>query len=89
MQLVLLYERKSWLVMGAMIKVLEEYHHRASRQISGITAECTTSVEWEWPLVADMLETSGLWEIKEHTQQRQATILLQAAFESIYEMCTG
>ena len=38
-QLVILYGRNSWVVMGDMIKVLEGFHHRAERRITGMTAK--------------------------------------------------
>ena len=36
-QLVLLYGSDSWVVTGEMLKVREEFHHRAVRQITGLT----------------------------------------------------
>ena len=49
----------------------------------------TTSGEWCRPLVADALDTPGIWTIKEYIQMRQYTISFQVAFRSIYELCTG
>ena len=46
-QLVLLYRRESWVVMGDMIKLIEGFYHQAAIQIEGMTAHCTTSGEWE------------------------------------------
>ena len=34
---VLIYGSESWVVAGAMIKVLEKFYHRVSRQIAGKT----------------------------------------------------
>ena len=55
-QAVLLYERNSWVVTGAMLKVLECFHHQAARQIAGITDQHTKDREWEYPPVSDLLE---------------------------------
>ena len=44
--------------------------------------------EWQWPLVADALETVGIWPIKEYIQHRQANIEVQWSFRPIYYMCT-
>ena len=41
-QSVLLCGIESWAVIGATIKVLEGFHHQASRQIVGMTAQHTT-----------------------------------------------
>ena len=45
LQLVLLYSSESRVVKGAMLKVLEVFHHRSARRIVGITALRTTSRE--------------------------------------------
>ena len=52
---VLLYERKRWMVTGAMLKLIEGLHHQADRRISGKTAWCTTGIEWEWPLLVNSI----------------------------------
>ena len=59
-QLVLLYGSESWMVTGAMLKVLEGFHLRLARRIAEITAWSTTGGEWEWPPVAESLDTSGI-----------------------------
>ena len=46
-QSVLLYESKIWVVMGDMLKVLEGFHHRAARRITGMTATHGTGREQE------------------------------------------
>ena len=57
---VLLYGRDIWLMMRAMLNVLEVFHHRSARHIVGMMVQRTASGEWEWPAVADALETAGL-----------------------------
>ena len=37
-QSVILYGSEIWVVAGDMIKVLEGFHHRAARRITGMTA---------------------------------------------------
>ena len=66
MQLVLLYERKSWLVMGAMIKVLARFHNWSAIRIEGMIVQCMKIGEWDWTLVDDALETAGIRPIKEY-----------------------
>ena len=63
-QTVLIYGRKSWVVMGAMLKVLEGFHHQAARRIAGMIAQRTKGREWEYPPVDDFMEAAGLWPIK-------------------------
>ena len=38
-QSVLLYGRKSWVVTGEMLNVLEGFHHQAARWITGMTSK--------------------------------------------------
>ena len=73
-QSVLIYGSDIWVVMGAMLKVLEGLHHRVARRITGITEWSTTSGDWEWPLANEALETTGIWTIKEYIQRRKENI---------------
>ena len=57
----LLYDSESWVVTWSMIKVIEGFHYRVARRITGMTARRTMTGEWEWPLVAEALETSEIW----------------------------
>ena len=59
-QSVWLYGSDNWVVTGAMLKLLEGFHHRSERRIMGMTVLRMTSSEWEWPLVAEALETAGI-----------------------------
>ena len=45
-QSVLMYGSKSWVVIGEMLKVLEGFHHRADRQITGMTEKRVADREW-------------------------------------------
>ena len=47
-------------VMGAMLKVLERFHHLLARRVTGMTAQYTMVGMCEWTQVAEALETSGI-----------------------------
>ena len=47
----LLYGIKSWLVMDAMMMVLEGFHHKISRQTVGMIDRNGDRREWEWESV--------------------------------------
>ena len=89
LQMVLIYVRESWVVMGAMLKFMEGFHHQEDRRISGNMDQRTLGVEWQWPPVADALEISSLWPIKEYIQRQQATITEHISYRPIYELCMG
>ena len=46
LQSVLPYESESWVVTGAMLKVLEVFHHRVARIITGMALQRMTGREW-------------------------------------------
>ena len=54
-QTVLLYERDNRVVTGAMLKVLEGFHHWEARWIAGMTDRRTEEIEWKYPPVVDVL----------------------------------
>ena len=43
---ILLHGSDSWVVTGAMLKVLEGFHHWAARRIAGMTACHADDREW-------------------------------------------
>ena len=47
----LLYGSKSWVITGAMLKLLEGFHRRMVRQITGMMTKCVLDREWEYPPV--------------------------------------
>ena len=69
-QLVLLYGSESWVVTGAMLKVLGGFHHRVARRITGMTATCGAGKEWEYPPVVAELEASETHPIMEYIRRR-------------------
>ena len=80
-QSVLLYSIKSWVVTGDMLKVLEGFHHQASRHITG-------RGEWEYPSVVEAMETAVLHPIGVYIRRLQATTAERVACRPIYELCT-
>ena len=64
-QTVLLYGCETWTVTDSMLKVLEGFHHRIARRISGKTAVKVGDNQWEYPPIVEALEEAGLWTMKE------------------------
>ena len=87
--MVLLYGSKIWVVMGAMIQILEGFNRQSDIRIAGKTALHMVGGEWVCPPVTNALETTGIWPIKEYIQRRYTTIAAQVGFRIIYDMCMG
>ena len=54
----LLYRSENLAVTGEMLKVLEGFHHRAARRITGMTAKHVADTEWKSPPVVVALEAA-------------------------------
>ena len=85
-QLVLMYGIESWVVIGAILKVLEGFHRWEDRRITGMTATRGAVREWEYPPVVAVLEATGLYPIMDYIRRRQATIAVKVACRPIYEL---
>ena len=88
-QSVLLYGCDSWMVTGAVLKLIDLFHHRLARRITGMTSWRMASEEWEWSPVAEALDTYGIWPTKYYIQRRQDTVASQVVCRPMYDMCTG
>ena len=64
-QAVLLYVSESWVVTGAMLKLLEGFHQWAARRITWTTETREAGGEWEYTLVVAALESAGPHPIME------------------------
>ena len=73
-QVMLLYGSKNWVVMDAMVTVIEGFHNRIARRIAGMTASKGNRGEYEWASVDASLESTSLCPIREYVRRRQATI---------------
>ena len=74
------------MVTGEILKVLEGFHQRAARQITGMTAAHAAVGEWGYPLVVTAMETARLHPIREYIRRRQANIAKKVVCRLIYEM---
>ena len=73
-QSVILYGIKSWVVMGEILKALEEFHHREARRIMGMMVNYGAGGDWEYPSVLEAMEAVGIHPIRVYIRRRQATI---------------
>ena len=59
-----------------MLKAMEGLHHWLARRIAGKMDRHKVDGVWELTPVADSLEISGLFLLKEYIQRRQANIVM-------------
>ena len=45
--------------------------------------------EWDFPPVAEVLETAGIWQINDYMQRSQDAAVAQVDFWTIYDLFTG
>ena len=88
-QAMLMYGSKIWVVTGAMMMVLEGFHHRIARRIAGMTVSKGDVVELECSLVDTTLEITWIWPIREYLRRRQETIAEYVSGRPIYILFTG
>ncbi len=86
-QSVLLYGCETWVVKEGMLKVLEGFHHRVARRITGRTARRLPNGEWRYPCVKKALRKAGLWSMREYIRRRQARMVEYLATRPIYDLC--
>ena len=86
-QAVLLYGCETWVISPTMLKMLEGFHHRAARRISGKRPRLVHG-EWIYPPIAEALEIAGLYPIYHYVAVRHNTIAQHIATRPIYQQCT-
>ena len=84
----LLYVRKSWVVTGAVLKILEGFHHQVDRRILGMMEKIVADRTWEYPPLVTALEAAVLYPIQEYIFRQRATTAEHVACRNIYELCT-
>ena len=71
------------------MKVLEGFHHQLDQKIVGILYWKVREGVWERSLVAEALEATVMWPLKEFIQRPQTTSTEYITNHPIYELCTG
>ena len=71
-----------------MLKALTEFHRRAARRITGVTAKREADREWEYPEVEEATESAGIHPIRVYIKMMQKTIAERLACRPVYALCT-
>ena len=65
-----MYDSEIWVVTRDMLKVLEGFHHRAARRITGMTEKRGAGGEWEYFSVVEAMKSAGIHPIGVYTRRR-------------------
>ena len=85
-QTVLLYGCESWVLSKTMDDVLVRFHHRIARRLSGCTAR-KRGDQWEYPPIAEALETAGLFPMGEYISRRVDRVRAHVSTRPVAVLC--
>jgi hypothetical protein len=87
-QSVLLYGCETWTVTAQVLKVLEGFHHRVARRLSGKRPYYLPGEDrWVYPPIAEALAGASLYPIARYVSVRQNTLAEQVATRPILALC--
>ena len=84
-QTVLLFGSETWVLTTPMKKLLDGFHHRVARQISGLTPYYTGHGEWYYPPREDALRECGLHPMAEYISRRRRYLVQHVANHPLLE----
>ena len=70
-----------------MLQVLESFHHKVARRITGKMARLVDG-EWVHPPLPEAMEEAGLLPIREYIYRRHQTVTEYIATQPILRPCT-
>ena len=70
-----------------MLKVLTEFHHRAAKHITGMTAKCGGGGDWYCPAVDEEMDATGHHSIGVYIKRWQTNLSQRVANCPIYALC--
>ena len=87
-QSILLYGSETWVLTAPMVKVLEGFHHKVLRQITGRQPKYDVRTDtWSKRPIFRAYEEAGVLPIVEYIHVRQMRIANYVATRPIYELC--
>jgi len=86
-QSVLLYCCETWVVTPRVLKVLEGFHHRVARRLSGMRPRYLPREDrWDYPPLEEAMEKAGLYSVQHCIGVRQNTLADNVATRPILEL---
>lgn len=90
-QSVLLYGSETWVINPSMLRVLEGFHHRVARRLTGRTARYVHQGggQWEYPPMDETLEAAGMSPMTVYLSRRQNKLADYVATRPVFDLCVG
>jgi hypothetical protein len=87
-QSILLYGCETWNITSQVLSVLEGFHHRVARRLSGKRPfYLPREDQWVYPPIEEALEAASLYPIKHYISVRQNTLAENVATRPILDLC--
>ena len=87
-QSVLLYGCETWVITPQVLRVLEGFHHRVARRLSGRRPYYLPAEDrWVYPPIEEALEVANLFPMKHYIDARQNRLAESVATRPILELC--
>ena len=71
-----------------MLKLLTSFHHIEAQKITVTTEKHGADIEWEYPAVDEVMESTGIQPIRVYIKKRQTKIAERVVCRPVYSLCT-
>ena len=88
-QSVLLYGSETWTIRPAMLKVLESFHNRVARRLTGRLPYRSPAGQWEHPSLEGALEEAGMYPMSHYLGERRNRLVDHVATRPVFDLCVG
>ena len=86
-QAVLLFGSETWCLSPANLRLLEGFHVRAARRMTGMMPKKKSDDSWEYPDSAEVLKAACLHTVEDYIQVRRHTVMKFVSERPIYRYC--
>ena len=84
-QAVLLFGSETWCLSPANLRLLEGFHVRAARRMTGMMPKKKSDGTWEYPDSAEVLKAACLHTVEDHITVRRRTVMKFVVDRPIYK----
>lgn len=87
-QTVLLYGSETWTTTQSMLKILNGFHHRVARRLTGRQPFFSRREQsWIYPATERLLEETGMFTMEVYLQRRVSRLVEHIATRPLWDLC--